>query len=540
MKRQQIVLTFLIMMGFVTWGSSQIPSNEFLDHTDDVTSLIDYAIVGDDVVFVTRNYRQSRTQVKVIKGDGELIELLDTPLNFNVDAEIFITEDGVRILLFDLSNGASDNFSTDIVDIRYKTGEAFVTRIESEWIGSLETVQSAVIDSLGDIFSITSLGRFQIFTDTVLVEEVMIESIGELYSNSNGAIYMIDYDNNVISSVDQLVLTRVLEFENDILDVRKYDDENLILFADSIFIYNRDFTVLQDFIAFTEPIASLGQVERRDGNVYVLRQRIDGFDIVKIDNEQVQETIFSSTESQGSIDGFRFVTDNVFVATGNYAIDRISDNLLFRKYSLVETLEVDRLGVELADFSFTYIKDTIISGAPDLFLYEVKYSFNNETGTELNRLDVYSSGYIPHLGNAKIFRGHFTDIIPINAEVAVETTEIVPFTHPDTLWVAIPGVNYMINDADQFPFLVNLFTSVYDLVDSNTLDIYPNPVLDRLQIDFSADLRDLSIYNEVGRLVYYSNHSRISEIETSVFSSGLYFVILRSEEGVFRGKFLKE
>ncbi len=77
----------------------------------------------------------------------------------------------------------------------------------------------------------------------------------------------------------------------------------------------------------------------------------------------------------------------------------------------------------------------------------------------------------------------------------------------------------------------------HDQISQGDISIYPNPSETHIRIDIPAGkIRDIQIFNSTGRCM---KDETGPEIEISDFPSGLYFLKLRTETGVFRKKFLK-
>ncbi len=70
----------------------------------------------------------------------------------------------------------------------------------------------------------------------------------------------------------------------------------------------------------------------------------------------------------------------------------------------------------------------------------------------------------------------------------------------------------------------------------NAIKIYPNPLQDRLTLEFSTadfSFTEIHIFNTLGTSVYrQTNASNIREIDTSQLSPGIYFMLLKDKSGV--------
>jgi hypothetical protein len=81
-------------------------------------------------------------------------------------------------------------------------------------------------------------------------------------------------------------------------------------------------------------------------------------------------------------------------------------------------------------------------------------------------------------------------------------------------------------------------------LENQEVNIYPNPVVDAISISVSQNTKfTLSVYNSLGKKVLDSGiplTNARSTIDVHVLSSGIYFLELNTEEGIFRKKFVKE
>jgi len=77
------------------------------------------------------------------------------------------------------------------------------------------------------------------------------------------------------------------------------------------------------------------------------------------------------------------------------------------------------------------------------------------------------------------------------------------------------------------------------LIISNSLKVYPNPVNTLLHIKKPDDLtiNSLKIYNLLGQLV--EEFSFLETIDVEHLSSGMHFIVFQTNKGVFHKKVLK-
>jgi len=76
-----------------------------------------------------------------------------------------------------------------------------------------------------------------------------------------------------------------------------------------------------------------------------------------------------------------------------------------------------------------------------------------------------------------------------------------------------------------------------------SLNIYPNPTKDKLNIEFTDNannIEKLSLFNTLGKIVYTKEgkelNVKIIEIDLSEYKTGIYYLDLKTEEGILRKK----
>lgn len=80
--------------------------------------------------------------------------------------------------------------------------------------------------------------------------------------------------------------------------------------------------------------------------------------------------------------------------------------------------------------------------------------------------------------------------------------------------------------------------SIKDIHQADIL-IYPNPVKDYLQIKTNSAIKSLKVINTVGTCVI-EKHNSFESIDVSLLISGIYFIVIQSDNGYCQLKFIKE
>ena len=77
--------------------------------------------------------------------------------------------------------------------------------------------------------------------------------------------------------------------------------------------------------------------------------------------------------------------------------------------------------------------------------------------------------------------------------------------------------------------------------ENEKLQIFPNPTQDEINIKSDFKIKTASIYDVLGVRVYNIEKCNSSQINFSIrnFSSGVYFVEIKTEKGIQRKKFIK-
>jgi len=72
------------------------------------------------------------------------------------------------------------------------------------------------------------------------------------------------------------------------------------------------------------------------------------------------------------------------------------------------------------------------------------------------------------------------------------------------------------------------------------LEVFPNPASKILNLNSRFSNCEYSIFDVSGRKIKYGRHSLKDEIDVEAFPAGVYFLRLKTSEGYFTSKFVKE
>lgn len=95
-------------------------------------------------------------------------------------------------------------------------------------------------------------------------------------------------------------------------------------------------------------------------------------------------------------------------------------------------------------------------------------------------------------------------------------------------------------ESDIWGFSANTLKNVAVTDADNSVSIYPNPVTDILYINSRQGIQSIDIYNAAGSLVKRADYSNNSGINVQSLPSGVYVLVLKSEDGQSSFKFSKK
>ena len=100
------------------------------------------------------------------------------------------------------------------------------------------------------------------------------------------------------------------------------------------------------------------------------------------------------------------------------------------------------------------------------------------------------------------------------------------------------------DETESEPSEVYTVTVVDDAIDELTsaLRLYPNPVNDKLYIETEIEIEEVVIYDVYGRLQVTEtpSHQENTTIDVSEFNAGVYFMMIKTNDGVVTKRFVKE
>ena len=77
-----------------------------------------------------------------------------------------------------------------------------------------------------------------------------------------------------------------------------------------------------------------------------------------------------------------------------------------------------------------------------------------------------------------------------------------------------------------------LFSSFEEIATGDAFQIFPNPVLDIINIENFNPIESVEIYNSIRQIIeiFYSQKNNIKQINISNYSSGCYFICINNNK----------
>ncbi len=538
---ESLKLSFFIsvLLLFTVRSFSQIVNAEILDHSDHRTILTSFGENNGDLVYVVENNRRgySLTQVKVSQNGGQPVDVLSEELRFRSNSKWFYdSNDNVRIFLYGLTNSGFDDFSADFIEIKEENNIYTSRQIDNTFMNSLEVIVDVALDSLDNVYTLTSYPRLQIFENETLQSEVNL-NIGSqsiLHSSEIGEVYLIDSSLDSIFKVNDLNIEFVNTLTLDIKEVKNIGGSIWVLTNDdNLYQYASNFSGLPIEIPVSFNINSLDQVSESDAGIYFLESLTDGFRIHVYDSG-VFTMIHERMEDYASSTKLHAVNDSVFVTAGQFEVQDIANHAFLRGYNLNQAFNPERRNVYIDDFELTYNKDTMISGAPDdLWLYDVNYAIRNMGDANTSYTSIYTSHLVPQFTSGHFLFDHQVfDLITPNDTRSIDTSRLIPFYHPSVATVSVTGCDYKFNESFE-PMQIDITTSTLDFDPTKNSKIYPNPFTSYLNIE-TESVQDFYLYNSGGVLVFKGQIDRFQREDFSELDPGNYFLRLSDTEEMFK------
>jgi hypothetical protein len=546
MKPLSSILTFSIICFFLAPLSSQIPDNfEFLHHKDRYSKLGSSKVFNDDIYFVSHAPVLSlhcqldqgfATTVFRVNRQGETEVLLETYLS-SQSKIINNPDSSFDILLYSLIDydiGASGFIALNVDSSRIQIDTiidiSLTDHRPTEFFGEINQVEDVYKNENGEWVS----SRFDIYNETGLVRTEDFGNISyyNFVNNINQELYGISLGtNSKNSNVYRLIdgaadFVTMIEGDSDFQSLISISSGNYLFSSEKLVQYSVDFSEKID-----EWNIELIQGEIVSSNSYNGRIEIhtvnERFDrLYELLPDGAVQLISEDFRFQDEKIVFFHRQDSEQVLFGGiHKFDSISEQVYFRNVNLIDNSSVDYPRVNL-NINNVELIGNAVNDSVDVIL-----SVSNEGDQFVNEFDCYSRLFIPQ---DPVNFWVYINLTANNIESGQSKSYQSPFKlGKEDLDFVLTGADNKFNASPNRIIVADFLSSTFDISDSEPLIVYPNPAQDYIQIDTNSRSVYLSIYNELGQLVYYQegiSNLNDNSFDISHLDSGLYHMVIREED----------
>ena len=102
------------------------------------------------------------------------------------------------------------------------------------------------------------------------------------------------------------------------------------------------------------------------------------------------------------------------------------------------------------------------------------------------------------------------------------------------------NLNFIEIQCDNYSFAKSYYLNTYTTETKSIAGkIYPNPITDWLNIEIAENINELNIYNVNGQLIQSIQQLQGNRVNVSQLENGVYFLEVKTENGILRKSFLK-
>ncbi len=256
-----------------------------------------------------------------------------------------------------------------------------------------------------------------------------------------------------------------------------------------------------------------------------------------------------------------FVSVNEKTTTGNTGYNEQLEfhHVLMKMLPDAEGIELDFKAGELQHFEFTYAMDTtFVEELNDLEVavwiqdynthviynsnYMYEYTEHPYPVRNLQLADVEGTLSIsweaPEQGTPVAYN------IYINDKLAVENHNELSYSTKEVNGLTVVKVAAVYENGKTSAGIIdNIFVEKNtESINENTssLNIYPNPVNDRLHIETEAEIEEVMVYDVYGRQLSTINGQQSLTIDMSKLNTGIYFIKINTKEGNIVKRIIKQ
>lgn len=221
----------------------------------------------------------------------------------------------------------------------------------------------------------------------------------------------------------------------------------------------------------------------------------------------------------------------------NSQLDSICGNAF--SHSSITSIEIPN--------STTYIGSLAFSGCLNLTSIEIPDNVTRiESCTFLdcsNLTSVEIPSSVASIGDWAFYRCSSLRTIKCHAENIPETEKDAFEECPSDMTIYVPESSvesYKVATPWNYYEIIGFSPTFVSEVHNEDLNIYPNPVNDRLYIETEGVIKEIVVYDIYGRRQTIGNGEQSLDIDVSCLNSGIYFVKIKTNNGTITKRFVKQ
>ena len=487
--------------------------------------------LGNEVLYVINERDLTRSTFKSADSAFEIKSLLNS---YECNAKVLSkSSDKIKICLYNL-------FDLDIVDSGFIIVDYNLDSINYHHYEPISQSNSYI--HVDDIIQDTSGGFYifgykeiHYFINNEVQSTIDIDENGWLfYKDALGKIYL--YKENEIRYIYNHSPYTFAIIDQAILDITSYKNQHLVLSAGKLVLYNADFTQVVFEISVPSNLKSFNSFDIEEDRITYILDDNNYYELIQVDESGAQNSIFQSLKLDNtSISTLHKVSENQFLVSGVYQINDIN-NCFFRSCVIDRSHEYPRVDIALDNFELLVLsQDSMVGTAPSGqpfeyidYEYKIQYTISNKGNRTVSYLPLFSSNFAFDYYNGTpryLYLSSGLSLSPGESFTHLDTFDFIFDLSNITLNIA-GGDVFMDEDYSNNTVSVDFINSTFDRNDlafSSTL--YPNPSSDYISIQTDSEVEHLSIYDNLGRLVYFLSDKLFPDkIDVSHLKSGTYYV----------------
>ena len=524
--------------------SAQFAQNfEALDHTHYIAELGAMKVHDGNIYYVSHNATKPMTTVQRLSRDKEMETILELP-HFYTKSELFVDDDSnfqlvvYQLVDYDviLPGMYVINVNNDEIQI-----DSLLTLSNLEHNEVINNIQK---DNQGKWLTIgpDSLRYFDTDGLASFAREERINYYSDFKTDA-GEIFFLQMNGNndevqfykLDGNRETLALT--ISATNPIEVLSQDAQGNYFLIEDKIVHYSVDMaTIIDSWVIIQSDNREL-KLHRQNNQLVLLSSYENNYTLTQLEPNGVITELHSANNREGEkINSFLQLDNEQYLFTGSLE-GELTTQLFFRNENIVDnaTVEYPRVDLALRDFEIIQTaKDTAWSfeGSNGETVHVFDYSYDLSITVD-NRSSENVS--ISHLHSSPFNNDFRFDLIKnksltlaeleSNSSLTIDTTITVFQYAVSDLSFEISGANYMFNNNPNRVTTTKVISSTTDQPTPNLLLVYPNPTHEFLHIQQEEPIRQVTIYDAQGQLVYYSTKNE-RMINVAELPAGIYTIIL--------------